>query len=91
LKVVLSRRANLDLMAQLDWLAELSPSAALEAAEIIKGGLRTLGQFPLAGRAVSVDERKWPIAFGRDGFTAIYRIERDRVVIARIFHSRQDR
>jgi plasmid stabilization system protein ParE len=91
LRVVLSRRANLDLLTHVDWLAEMSPKAALEAGRAIREQLLTLATFPLAGRVVANDERKWPIPFGRDGFVVIYRVEPDRVVIARIFHSRQDR
>jgi plasmid stabilization system protein ParE len=78
-------------MAQIDWLATLSPSAALDAERAIRTQLKTLEAFPTAGRAINAVERKWPIPFGRDGFVAVYRIETDRVVIARLFHSRQDR
>ena len=91
MKVVLSRRANLDLMAQIDWLEHLSPSAALEAEQAIRTQLSTLTLFPAAGAQINESERKWPIRFGRDGFVAVYRIEPDRIVIGRIFHSRQDR
>jgi len=44
----------------------------------------------MAGREVG-DEREWPIRFGREGYVAVYRIEPDRVIVGRIFHSRQDR
>ena len=91
MKVVLSRRANLDLMAQIDWLAALSPSASAKAEAAIRDHLKMLAVFPSAGRAINPEERKWVIPFGRDGFIAIYRLEPDRVVIGRIFHGRQDR
>jgi len=91
LKVVLSRRANLDLIAQIDWLVGLSPSAALHAETVIRTGLETLAVFPEAGRSINTAERKWAIPFGRDGFVVVYKIEADRVVIGRIFHSRQSR
>jgi toxin ParE1/3/4 len=91
LKVVLSHRARLDLLAQTQWLAELSPSAAIQAAGTVRFALKTLAEFPLAGRAVNNLERHWPIRYGRDGFVAVYRVEPDRVVIGRLFHSRQDR
>lgn len=87
----MSRQANLDLMAQIEWLEHLSPSAALEADDAIRSHLRTLALFPAAGRVINDTERKWPIPFGRDGFVAVYRIEPDRVIVGRIFHSRQDR
>lgn len=91
MKVVLSRRANLDLMAQIDWLEALSPRAARAAERAIRDQFKALQAFPAAGRAIGVEDRKWPIPFGRDGFVAIYRIEVDRIVIGRIFHCRQDR
>lgn len=91
MKVVLSRRARSDLAAQLDWLDSLSLKAARDAQSAIKSQLRTLAMFPAAGPAAADGERDWPIRFGRDGFVAVYRIEPDRVVIARIFHGRQRR
>lgn len=91
MRVILSRQAHLDLMAQIDWLASLSPKAARSAQQAIRLQLTTLAQFPAAGSVTETGEREWPIRFGRDGFVAVYRIEPDRVVIGRIFHSRQDR
>jgi plasmid stabilization system protein ParE len=61
LKVVLSREAHLDLMAQLVWLSNLSPAAARSADLAIRQQLRTLADFPAAGVAINADERKWPI------------------------------
>jgi len=90
-KVVLSRQAHLDLMAQISWLMSLSPRAARSAQQAIHTQLRTLAQFPAAGPSSESGEREWPIRFGRDGYVVVYRIEADRVVIGRIFHSRQDR
>lgn len=78
-------------MAQIGWLETLSPPAARAAERVIRDRLKALEAFPAAGRAIDADERQWPIPFGRDGFVAIYRIEPDRLVIARIFHSRQSR
>lgn len=91
MKVVPSRKANLDLMAQIDWLEPLLPRAAWAAERAIRDQFKALEAFPAAGRAIGVEDRKWPIPFGRDGFVAICRIEIDRVVMGRIFHCRQDR
>lgn len=91
MKVVMSRRAHLDLMARIDWLAGLSLSASVKAETAIRDHLKMLAVFPSAGRSINPDERKLVIPFGRDGFIAIYKIEPDRVVIGGIFHSRQDR
>ncbi|KQW79662.1 type II toxin-antitoxin system RelE/ParE family toxin [Brevundimonas sp. Root1279] len=91
MRVVLSRKANLDLIAQIDWLAGLSPSAARHAEAAIRTRLKALAVFPLMGRAINADERVLAIRFGRDGFHVIYKVEADRLVIGRILHSRQDR
>lgn len=91
MKAVLSRRANMDLMAQIDWLAERSPSAARKLAKAVADGLRLLSEFPYAGRDVGDGEREWPIRLGRHGLIAVYRIEPDRLVIGRLFHTSEDR
>ena len=91
MKVVLSRRANLDLMAQIEWLAALSSAGSLKAEAAIRDHLKMLAVFPSVGRAINREERKLVVPFGRDGFVAIYRIDPDQVVVGRILHSRQDR
>jgi plasmid stabilization system protein ParE len=90
MRVVLSRQSNLDLMAQIVWLEGFSPTTARAAHRAITNSLRTLAEFPKAGRAVG-EEREWPIRFGRDGFVVVYMIEADKVIVGRIFHGRQDR
>ena len=91
MRVVLSRNANTDLLSHIEWLASQSPSAARAARTAILSGLRTLAQFPASGRKTETGEHEWPIRFGRGGFIAVYRIERDRVIVGRIFDMRQDR
>jgi plasmid stabilization system protein ParE len=91
MRVILSRKANLDLLDQLDWLLERSPRAARKAEQTIKASLRNLAQFPFAGRATDTGEREWPIRIGRNALIVVYRIKPDRVVIGRIFDSRQER
>jgi len=78
-------------MARIDWLAALSPSASVKDEVAIHDHLKMLAVFTSVGRAINPEERKLVIPFGRAGFVAIYRIEPDRVVIGRIFHSRQNR
>lgn len=38
-----------------------------------------------------MEEREWIIRSGRDGYIAVYRVEANRIVIGRLFHSKQDR
>jgi plasmid stabilization system protein ParE len=91
MRVVLSRRANLDLLGHLNWLSQHSPAAARKTAADITEALRLLTQFPHAGSASSDEEREWIIRSGRDGYIAVYRVEASRIVIGRLFHSKQDR
>lgn len=91
MRVILSRKANLDLAAQLDWLSERSPGAAKATEQAIKASLRAIAEYPLAGRALETGEREWPIRIGRNAVIVVYRIEPDRVVIGRLFDSRQER
>ena len=91
MRVVLSRRANLDLLGQTEWLAERSPKAARNLARSVKDGLRLLAQFPHSGRDIGDGEREWIIRFGRAGLVAVYRVEGDRVIIGRLFHTSQNR
>ncbi|MDP3403852.1 MAG: type II toxin-antitoxin system RelE/ParE family toxin [Brevundimonas sp.] len=91
MRVILSRRANLDLLGHLDWLTQRSPAAARRTAGDIATALRLLTQFPHAGGASNMEEREWIIRSGRDGYIAVYRVEANRIVIGRLFHSKQDR
>jgi plasmid stabilization system protein ParE len=91
MRVVLSRKANLDLLDQTEWLSEQSPAAARDLRARIEDALRLLAQFPHSGIDVGEGEREWIIRIGQSGLVAVYRIEADRVIIGRLFHTSQDR
>ena len=91
MRVVLSRRANLDLLDQTEWLSQQSPAAARDVRARIEHAFRLLAQFPNSGIEVGEGEREWIIRIGRNGLLAVYRIEADRVIIGRLFHTSQDR
>lgn len=73
------------------FLVEVSPDAALRAIDVIETALRRLSLYPDSGRRAAGDHRELPIRFGSGGYVAQYRIDPDAVVIARIFHMREDR
>jgi plasmid stabilization system protein ParE len=78
-------------MAQVAWLADRAPSAALHAADQIDAAVQLIRDFPLAAPLVDDIHHEITVPFGRDGFVLRYRVSGDRVVIVRVFHGRQSR
>ena len=73
------------------FLVQTSPPAAERAVEAIAAGLRRLSRYPESGRIMEGSRRELPIRFGDSGYVVQYRVDPDAVVIARIFHMREDR
>ncbi len=73
------------------FLAEHSPRAAMDALETVAAGLASLSKHPHLGRAVDDGLRELFIRFGASGYVVRYRLDTDAVVIARIFHMRENR
>lgn len=91
LLVRLSIVARADRARLAAFLAEVSPHAAERAIDTIETALRRLSLYPEAGRRLAGDRRDLAIRFGQSGYIVQYRIDPDAVVIARIFHMREDR
>lgn len=91
MKVRFTRQARQELLRQLEWLADRSPSAARDAAEQIAAKLALLGDFPLAAPAIDGRHRDAAVEFGRDGFVVRYRVDGGGVLIVGVFHGRQRR
>lgn len=72
------------------FLAEVSPHAAERAIDTIATALRRLSLHPESGRPSAGDRRDLPVRFGGSGHIVQYRVDPDAVVIARIFHMRED-
>lgn len=54
--------------------------------------IRSLGQMADRGRKhAASDARELVVPFGRDAYILRYRVEPDRVIVARVFHLREDR
>lgn len=81
--------ADLDRLAQ--FLQEHSPRAAAEAARTIRDAILQLADFPMLGIATEGARRRLTIRFGASGYAVEYRVDTDTVIIARIFHMREDR
>lgn len=85
----LTARRDLDRLRL--WLAERAPNAAEDAAETLISAARSLAEFPERGRLVRSGLRELVVPFGSAGYVLRYGVRRDRVVIARVFHSLEDR
>jgi plasmid stabilization system protein ParE len=85
------REAQRDLDRLADFLDAASPSAAVRTAHEISSSIRALRQFPERGARVTDRIRQLVILFGDSGYVAQYRIDPDAIVIARVFHMREDR
>ena len=90
----LSRRAQADMMRLYKFLELKSPSVAAKAIFTIRESLAPLKVMPLIGRPVldSNNLRELVIAFGSDGYIALYEYipEQDHVYIVAIKHQKED-
>lgn len=73
------------------FLTEHNPQAAMDALETIAAGLNSLSQHPHLGHSVDDGLRELSIRFGASGYVVRYRVDPDAVVVARIFHMRENR
>lgn len=78
-------------MAQVDWLMERAPAAALSAADQFDAAIELLRDFPLAAPLMDEHHRELTVPFGRDGFVLRYRVGPSLVTIVRVFQGRQRR
>ena len=90
-RIDLSAAAERDLARVIGFLEPLSASAAVRVARTIRTAILRLEDVPMLGVALEGDRRRLSIPFGKSGYSVEYRVDPDRVVIARIFHMREDR
>lgn len=90
-RVELAPQAERDLVRLVDFLAEHSETTARRAGDAIKLGLRSLARMPARARRISDDLHEFDIRFGKSGYVVQFRVKHDAVVVARIFHMREDR
>lgn len=86
-----SRRALDDLDRIFDLLADKDPAAARRAGEAIIHATHALERHPMIGRAMRGALRELVIAYGREGYVALYRHlpHADRVDVLAIRHQRK--
>lgn len=90
MKLRFSEQAIRDRRRLATFLAEANPRAALRALESIRASLSALANAPFMGRQLD-DRRELYVRFGDSGYVIQYRVDADAVVIARIFHAREER
>jgi plasmid stabilization system protein ParE len=71
----------------------VSPAASQKASRALREAIRPLDMFPERGRPSEgrPDVRELVVKFGSAAYVLRYRVEDKRVVVAAIFHSREDR
>jgi addiction module RelE/StbE family toxin len=75
------------------FLAPKNPDAAKRAIQSIRAGVKLIAHQPHAGRPVEgmgAGFREWHIDFGGAGYVALYRVEREAVVIVNVKHGREE-
>ncbi|RYF92491.1 MAG: type II toxin-antitoxin system RelE/ParE family toxin, partial [Caulobacteraceae bacterium] len=76
----------------LDFLAPKSPSATRRARDALVRAITSLDEFAERGRPTgNAGVRELIVPFGSAAYIVTYRIEADRVLVARLHHSREGR
>ena len=89
-RVVVLPKAEADLIRLARFLAVHSPSASMRMGETLKGALRSLAEMPLR-TPIRNSGHELFVPFGDAGYMVTYRVEQGRVLVTRIFHTREDR
>jgi toxin ParE1/3/4 len=80
--------AEHSLMAQLEWIAEHNPWAALDMGDAIHAAVGRLADYPAMARSGRVAETREMVVVGTP-YIVVYRIEPSAVVILRVLHGAQ--
>jgi plasmid stabilization system protein ParE len=89
--VEFSVAASHDLLRLRAGLDGRAPRAAGEAVDILITAAQSLAESPERGQWVSTGLRELVVPFGSAGYVLQYRVGPLRVIIARIFHTLEDR
>lgn len=89
--VRLSRQSLADRDRLFEFLTENSLAVAERSMSVLAQAFEDIAEFPQVGRPGPHGYRKLIVRFGKAGYEIRYRHYPDRVVITRIFHTREDR
>ena len=73
------------------FLTDRNPEAAVRAAEVIISASGGLARLPFKGHEIGGGRRELTVPFGKTGYVVQYRVDPETIIIARIFHMREDR
>lgn len=91
-RLIWSQSALQDVARLHAFLKPKNPDAAKRAVRAIRQGVRILAMHPEIGRPVEdmpSEFREWPIDFGRGGYIALYRRDRNSVIVLAVRHARE--
>ena len=91
-RLIWTPQATSDVQRLYRFLVGKSSGAARRAVEAIRTGVKVLAHQPRVGRPVPEMDaafREWVVAFGRDGYVVLYRLDDDDVVLLAIRHGRE--
>lgn len=91
IRVEFSRLSLADRDRLLDFLIATSPAAADRALNVLAKAIEDIAAFPDIGRPGPPGYRKLIVKFGTAGYEIRYRRYVNRVLVTRIFHTREDR
>ena len=89
--IVFAPEASRALDDLLTWLEARHLPAGRRAAREIFATLDRLTEFPYSAPSAGDEHREAVVGFGRDGYIIRYTVTDDAIMVARIFHGRQDR
>jgi plasmid stabilization system protein ParE len=89
--VEFSSTARRDLQRLGEWLEERAPHLTEDVVVILTAAAKSLAEFPERGHPVRANVRELIVPFGSAGYVIQYGVRPQRVIIARIFHSLEDR
>ena len=75
------------------FLVDKNPTAAARAGRVLQDGAKLLASFPEAGHPMNdgTDRRELFLPFGASSYVLRYLIDRQTVVIVRVWHGRENR
>ncbi|MFN7112474.1 MAG: type II toxin-antitoxin system RelE/ParE family toxin [Brevundimonas sp.] len=89
--VRLGEAVDADLQRLAEFIGQHSETAARRCVVAIQKGVTSLEVMPNRHPIIRDNRRELYIPFGASGYVVQYRVDLDVVVVARIFHSREDR
>lgn len=89
--VRLTPAAQRDLVRLVVFLAEKSPGAALRARQLLRARIRSLARMPARARSLPSGLHVLDVPFGDSGYAIWFALRDNQVIVARIFHMREDR